>query len=123
MQRIVLVLVAVALAACGNEGAGDGTSGIRGQALAGPQCAVEMAEAPCPDLPWEGTVVATDTASGEEFTATTDADGRFELILAPATYEVSIDTSSSPPSAEPQTVMVDSGAFAVVDLFVDTGIR
>ena len=123
MQRIVLVLVAVALAACGGEGAGDGTSGIRGQALAGPQCAVEMAEAPCPDLPWEGTVVATDTASGEEFTATTDADGRFELILAPGTYEVSIDASSSPPSAEPQTVMVDSGAFAVVDLFVDTGIR
>jgi hypothetical protein len=123
MQRIVPVLVAVALAACGGEGTGDGTSGIRGQALAGPQCAVEMAEAPCPDLPWEGTVVATDTASGEEFTATTDADGRFELILAPGTYEVSIDVSSSPPSAEPQTVMVDSGAFAVVDLFVDTGIR
>jgi Carboxypeptidase regulatory-like domain len=123
MQRIVPVLVAVALAACGGEGTGDGTSGIRGQALAGPQCAVEMAEAPCPDLPWEGMVVATDTASGEEFTATTDADGRFELILAPGTYEVSIDASSSPPSAEPQTVMVDSGAFAVVDLFVDTGIR
>ncbi len=68
-------------------------------------------------------MVATDAASGEEFTATTDADGRFELILAPGTYEVSIDASSSPPSAEPQTVMVDSGAFAVVDLFVDTGIR
>ena len=91
MQRIVPALVAVALAACGGEGTGDGTSGIRGQALAGPQCAVEMAESPCPDLPWEGTVVATDTASGEEFTATTDADGRFELILAPGTYEVSID--------------------------------
>ena len=117
------MLVAVALAACGGEGTGDGTSGIRGQALAGPQCAVEMAESPCPDLPWEGTVVATDTASGEEFTATTDADGRFELNLAPGTYEVSIAVSSSPPSAEPQTVMVDSGAFAVVDLFVDTGIR
>ena len=123
MQRIVPVLVAVALAACGGEGAGDGTSGIRGQALAGPQCAVEMAESPCPDLPWEGTVVATDTASGEEFTATTDADGRFELTLAPGTYEVSIDVGSSPPTAEPQTVTVDAGAFAVVDLFVDTGIR
>ena len=123
MQRIIPVLVAVALAACGGQGTGDGTSGIRGQALAGPQCAVEMAESPCPDLPWEGTVVATDAASGEEFTATTDADGRFELILAPGTYEVSIAVSSSPPSAEPQTVTVDPGAFAVVDLFVDTGIR
>ncbi len=123
MQRIIPVLVAVALTACGGEGTSDGTSGIRGQALAGPQCAVEMAESPCPDLPWEGTVVATNTASGEEFTATTDADGHFELILAPGTYEVSIAVSSSPPSVEPQTVMVDSGVFAAVDLFVDTGIR
>ena len=123
MQRIVPVLVALALAACGGEGAGDGTTGIRGQVLTGPQCAVEMAESPCPDLPWEGTVVATDTASGEEFTVTTDAEGRFELTLAPGTYEVSVDVGSAPPTVDPQTVTVDSSAFAVVDLFVDTGIR
>jgi hypothetical protein len=123
MKRIVPVLVAVALAACGGDSAGDGTSGIRGQALAGPQCPVEMANSPCPDLPWDGSVVATDTSSGDEFTATTDTDGRFELSLEPGTYEVTIDAATSPPTAEPQIVTVEGGTFTEIEVFVDTGIR
>jgi hypothetical protein len=123
VKRIALLLVVV-LAACGDgDGAGDGASGIRGQALAGPQCPVEMADSPCPDLPWQGTVVATDTSSGETFTASTDADGRFELSLAPGTYEVTIDAASTPPTAEPLSVTVEEGSFAEIDLSVDTGIR
>jgi len=123
MQRIALLLV-VFLVACG-DGAGDGNgaSGIRGRALAGPQCPVEMAESPCPDLPWEGTVVATEPDSGETFTTSTDADGRFELSLAPGTYEVTIDAASTPPTAEPQTVTVEEGSFTEIEVFVDTGIR
>ena len=122
MKRIALLLAV--LAAC-SDGAGDGdaASGIRGQALAGPQCPVEMAGSPCPDLPWEGTVVATETDSGERFTASTDADGRFELPLSPGTYEVTIDAASTPPTAEPQTVTVEEGTFTEIEVFVDTGIR
>lgn len=123
MKRIALLLV-VLLAACGDgSGDGDGASGVRGRALAGPQCPVEMAESPCPDLPWEGTVVATATDSGETFTASTDADGRFEIPLSPGTYEVTIDAASTPPTAEPQTVTVEEGSFTEIDVFVDTGIR
>jgi hypothetical protein len=84
---------------------------------------VEMADSPCPDLPWEGTVVATDTSSGDAFTATTDADGRFELSLAPGTYEVTIEAASTPPTAEPQTVTVEEDTFTEIEVFVDTGIR
>ena len=113
----------VALVACGGDGAGDDASGIRGHALAGPQCPVEMANSPCPDLPWEGTIVATDTGSGERFTATTDAEGRFELALEPGTYEVTIDAGSDLPSAKPQSVTVTDGAFAEIAVTVDTGIR
>ncbi len=123
VKRIALLLLVVLAACSDGDGAGDRASGIRGQALAGPQCPVEMADSPCPDLPWQGTVVATDTSSGETFTASTDADGRFELSLAPGTYEVTIDAASTPPTAEPLSVTVEEGSFAEIDLSVDTGIR
>jgi len=124
MKRIVPVLGLVfALIACGSAGSGDGTSGIRGQALAGPQCPVEIEGSPCPALPWQGTVVAMETASGDEFTVETDDQGRFRLALAPGSYEVTISSESSPPFAKPQTVTVEAGTFTEIVVSVDTGIR
>jgi hypothetical protein len=123
VKRFALVLVAVALASCGGSGAGDGTSGIRGQALAGPQCPVEVQGSPCPDLPYEGTVIVTDAESGEEFTVETDSEGRFALTLEPGTYEVSIVSETSPPFAKPQTVTVEPRSFTEITVSVDTGIR
>jgi Carboxypeptidase regulatory-like domain len=123
VKRFALVLVAIAVASCGGAGAGDGTSGIRGQALAGPQCPVEIQGSPCPPVPYEGTVVATDVERGAEYTVDTDADGRFELPLEPGTYEVSIVSDASPPFAKPQTVTVEAGSFTEITVSVDTGIR
>lgn len=120
---LLLLVVAGAVASCGGDGAGDGTSGIRGRALSGPRCPVEVEGSPCPDLPWEGTVIAIDTGTGDEFTVMTDADGRFELPLEPGNYEVSIVSESSPPFAKPQTVTVDPGSFTEIAVSVDTGIR
>jgi hypothetical protein len=124
VKRFALVLLgAIFVASCGGAGAGAGTSGIRGQALAGPQCPVEVQGSPCPDLPFEGTVIATETQSSEEFTVETDAQGRFELSLEPGTYEVSIVSETSPPFAKPQTVTVEPGTFTEIVVSVDTGIR
>jgi hypothetical protein len=123
VKRFALVLVAVAVASCGGNGSGDGTSGIRGQALAGPQCPVEVQGSPCPPIPYEGTVIATDVESGAGYTVETDADGRFELALEPGTYEVSIVSESSPPFAKPVSVTVQPDTFAEVTVSVDTGIR
>lgn len=126
MSRLVataLAAVALALGSCGAPGSGDGSSGIRGQALAGPQCPVEIEGSPCPDRPFEGTIVATSVSTDESFTTETEADGRFELPLAPGTYEVSIESESPPPFAKPQTVQVESGSFTTITVAVDTGIR
>jgi hypothetical protein len=123
MSRLVALLVALALAARGGEGEGDGTSGIRGRALAGPQCPVEIQGSPCPDRPFRGTVIATETATGDASTVETDAEGRFELALAPGIYEVSIVSESQPPFAKPQTVEVRPGAYTTITVSVDTGIR
>jgi hypothetical protein len=121
VKRFALALVLVA--SCGGAGAGDGTSGIRGRALSGPHCPVEVQGSPCPDLPYEGTVIATNTETDEESTVETDSQGRFELSLEPGTYEVSIVSESSPPFAKPQTVTVEPGSFAEIVVSVDTGIR
>ncbi len=121
---LALAVVAGAVASCGGDGAGDDiTSGIRGQALSGPHCPVEVEGSPCPDLPWEGTVIAKETETREEFTVQTDAEGRFELPLEPGSYDVSIVSESSPPFAKPQTVAVDPGSFTEIVVSVDTGIR
>jgi carboxypeptidase family protein len=120
---VLLLVVAGPVASCGGDGAGDRTSGIRGQALAGPQCPVEVEGSPCPPVPYEGTVIAIDAETDEEFTVQTDAEGRFELSLEPGSYEVSIVSESSPPFAKPQTVTVDPGSFTEVLVSVDTGIR
>jgi hypothetical protein len=124
MRRFAVIVVVLAAATCGGgERAGEGTSGIRGQALAGPQCPVEVAGSPCPELPYEGTVIAIDAESGDDFTIDTDAEGRFELPLAPGTYEVSIASETTPPFAKPQTVTVAAGSFTEITIAVDTGIR
>ena len=120
---IASVLVALALVACGASGSGDGSSGIRGRALAGPRCPVVVEGSPCPDLPWQGTVVATAASSGDEFTVDTDTDGAFRLPLVPGEYVLTIRATSSPPFAKPQTVVVEPGAFVDVVISVDTGIR
>lgn len=123
MERAVILVLGVLALTCGGDDAGVPSAGIRGLALAGPQCPVEVEGSPCPDLPWEGIVVATEMTTGETFTATTDAEGRFELPLAPGSYDVSILVETSPPFAKPQVVTVEAGSFTEIVVAVDTGIR
>jgi Carboxypeptidase regulatory-like domain len=126
MHRIALaasLVVGLAVGACGADGEAAATSGIRGQALVGPMCPVETQNSPCSDVPYHGTVVATDTGSGKEYTTESNAKGAFQLPLPPGTYEVSIVSESPPPFAKPQTVTVPADAFVQVTLSVDSGIR
>jgi hypothetical protein len=123
VKRFAAAVLAATVVSCGADGAGDGTAGIRGRALSGPQCPVEVQGSPCPDLPYDGTVIATNSETDEEFTADTDAHGRFELSLEPGTYEVSIVSETAPPFAKSQTVTVEPGSYAEIVVSVDTGIR
>ena len=123
-RPILVLALSIALIGCGSSDAGStGSAGIRGRAIVGPRCPVELEGSPCPDTPWEGIVVATDTATKNTFTVRTDAEGRFRLPLAPGTYELAIRTDTSPPRVRPQTVTVPPGSFVDVILSVDSGIR
>lgn len=121
------VCLALAIGACGgdSEGAGDGSSGIRGMAHIGPQCPVVQAGSPCPDLPFDGEVRVSTPAGEEVTTASTDDDGSFEIALDPGAYVVDVVVADPGglPFAKPITVEVTAGTFTEVDLPVDSGIR
>ena len=118
-----LVFALFLLAACGGGGAEPGT-GIEGIASAGPQCPVETADSPCPDLPFVGDVQAT-ASDGTITTVTTDAQGRFSMDVVPGAYTLVavIEGDGGPPTPIPQTVVVEQGAYVQVTLLVDSGIR
>ena len=122
MRRVAPILLLFLAAACAMD-AEDGSSGVRGQVFAGPQCPVEQEGSPCPDLPFVGVVVAS--MDGREVARTeTDAVGRFELALAPGTYALVAEGEAGRfPVGEPQDVIVPEGTFVAITLTVDTGIR
>jgi hypothetical protein len=125
MPAATFPLVLVILVACGGTEPSASDSGIRGTAHIGPQCPVVQAGSPCPDAPFDGDIQVTTTGGEEVATTPTEADGSFEVGLDPGTYVVGIVTPNpgGPPFAEPVTVEVEPGAFAPVDLAVDSGIR
>jgi hypothetical protein len=91
--------------------------------LAGPQCPVAIAGSPCPDRPFAGTVLATQSGGGSS-QVKTDDQGRFRLALEPGTYVVTLMLSNTgPPTAKPVSVTVIQGKFAQITVAVDTGIR
>jgi hypothetical protein len=103
-------------------------TGIRGVVVAGPVCPVET-EPPDPDCapaPVEGAVlVVTDLAGNEVARATSDAEGRFAVELAPGAYHlVPQPVEGYMAAAEPIDVLVEAGAPPTeVALAYDTGIR
>lgn len=126
MQRpavLSFLLCAMLLAGCGGE-AGAGSSGVRGRVVAGPSCPVVQEGSPCPPVPFEGEVQATEPGSGDVVaSADTDEGGRFEISLDPGTYDLLAVSGSGFPGGRPSTVRVEADTFAQVTLTYDTGIR
>ncbi|MFL5799347.1 MAG: hypothetical protein ACJ77A_15620 [Actinomycetota bacterium] len=136
MRRILPVLYALfALAGCARQGSnavGDpgGTrpafdSGIRGIAVAGPQCPVERAGSPCPDKPIAAQI-DVEAPNGDVVThVRSDAHGRFEVALQPGRYTLAPrpPSDSGFPYGKPLDVVVRSHRFTRVTVTYDTGIR
>ena len=96
-------------------------SGVSGLALAGPQCPVQIAGQPCPDLPVD-VMLAFGQGGTTVATVQTGADGGFALDLAAGTYGVTV-VGGILPSLGPTEVVVPAGRHAWVELHLDTGIR
>jgi len=80
-------------------------------------------DTPCPDRPWQGTVVA-QTPSGAEVARTeTDAEGRFTLVLQPGDYVVLTLTTGVFPSPASVGITIVAGQVTEIELLLDSGIR
>lgn len=119
---LLAAVLTLAVAACAGS-AGAAGSGIQGVVLLGPQCPVVQEGSPCPDKPFEGTVIVSTESGRLVTTARSGADGRFRVQVEPGTYVVTMADLEGINFAKPATVTVSSGRMAEVTLLVDTGIR
>ncbi len=101
-------------------------SGITGQVTIGPACPVLRVESPCPDKPYQTTLVVMDPL-GERAMAKiqTGVDGRYRLALPPGDYRLVPATASPavPPQAQPLPFHLDVGQWLELDVVYDSGIR
>ena len=132
-----LMATAVLLAACGNARtdartenradvpaiARDGDSGVEGLVTIGPTCPVERADSPCPDKSYQTQVIALSSGGAELVRAATDGEGRFVLALPPGDYRLTEVVSGTFPRPMVVAVHVVSGAWTIVHITLDSGIR
>ncbi len=122
----MLMSVAALLAGCGSLAAQPVSSPaatLAGQVLAAPSCPVERAESPCPPRPVPGATVEIRDATGLVSATSTDAAGRFSLVVPGGSYQVRATNAGGYRSTTEQQVQVVPGAAASVRLVVDSGLR
>ena len=104
VRTVALAAGILVLAGCGDEAPEAKTqSGVTGRVLVGPQCPVETAGDRCEDEPAENVTVTVSEqipgdshAAGEVVaSATTNAEGRYRIVVAPGGYVVTADAGMS----------------------------
>ncbi len=125
----------IAIAGCAGSSGVSGSpapsahvqSGITGIVTSGPVCPVERVppDPSCAPRPVGGaTLIVRDGTGHEVARATSEADGRFLIPVAPGTYVVEPQpVTGLMGTAPPQDVTVDPGSLATIEVSYDTGIR
>ena len=102
-----------------------GAAGIEGLVTIGPMCPVLRVDTPCPDQPFETTIVVETEDGDEVATVHSGADGRFQITLTPGRYTLVPQSPNpgGPPMAGEQVIEVEVGSFTQVTIQYDSGIR
>ncbi len=124
-MRTIWITLALGVAACGTVAllGPDASQGIDGTVLLGPLCPVVSIDDPCPDRPYEATIDVLDEGGHRVTTVTSDTAGHFRVGLEPGSYRLHPNAGEPLPRASDQDVTVHAGAWAVVTVSYDTGIR
>jgi len=100
-------------------------SGIEGLVTLGPVCPTQSDLLPCPDRPYQATLVILDAQGREAARTTSGTDGRYRVTLAAGRYTVlPLAPGSGPyPRASAVDATVVAGFVTIVNIAYDTGIR
>lgn len=100
-------------------------TGIDGMVTLGPNCPVVRADQPCPDKPYEATLVVRNAAGVVVARVQSNSAGRFSVDVPAGKYVIDPLTSGPGrfPLAGPVDVTVPAAARASVTVAYDTGIR
>ena len=98
---------------------------VGGLVTLGPLCPVLREDEPCPDQPYQATLVVQDATGVEVARTMSGLDGRYRVVLEPGTYTI---VPLSPldnilPVASPVQVTTVARRWTTVDIAYDTGIR
>ena len=128
-RTVTLLLAAAALVvACQPPAELDPTTRVTGFVLAGPTCPVvrDPPDPACEDRPVAGAEIVAIDATGQEVArASTDADGRFTLVVPAGEYQVvpqPVDGLLGT-AAPTEIVVVEGAPLEPVTIVYDTGIR
>lgn len=120
MRASLLFAALLAGAAACRDSTGLDT-GLKGVALRGPVQPVCLEGVPC-DAPFAATFwVLRGSSVATSFES--DADGHFEVRLAPGTYVIAPDDRAPVMRGQSQEVVVGTVGLTSVELEFDTGIR
>jgi hypothetical protein len=127
-RRVFWVLAIFAILGAVACGTGDllgpgAPQGIEGTVLLGPQCPVQTAEDPCPDLPFQAWIQVLELDGRPLARIRSGEDGTFRIGLRPGSYVLDPDSGDPFPHASPMEVTVQKGRFTSVIVHLDTGIR
>ena len=116
----VMILV---LATCSIYNPTPRGSGIEGQVLIGPVCPVVQEGQPCPDQPYQATLTVDSSSGVMIVQVQTDAQGHFQVPLAPGEYILHPESPNGMPFAGDQSFVVETGRYTQLTVNYDSGIR
>ena len=98
-------------------------SGVEGQVLVGPTCAVVQQGQACPAQPYPATITVDSSGGVKIAQVQTDAQGHFRIPLVPGQYILHPESPNGVPFASDQSFTVVTGQYTQVTVNYDSGSR
>jgi hypothetical protein len=121
--KFVIGVSILLLATCSINNPAPRGSGIQGQVLIGPMCPVAQQGQECADQPHQATLTINSRNGGTIAQVQTDAQGRFQIPLAPGEYILHPESPNVMPFAGDQLFVVETGQYTQITVNYDSGIR